>query len=110
MNKKITRNLLMLFIGISVSTYTYTNNTIFTEVSFGELIDKITILSIKSERIKDTKKLYNILTELETLENTLNETISLTPEQIELIKQLKQINEKIWVIEDDLRSKASSRI
>ncbi len=77
--------------------------TIKTEVSFGEFLDKITILEIKSERIKDSAKLTNINLEL----NLLNTHWQQHPKsKIDInneIKQLKTINEKLWEIEDDIR-------
>jgi hypothetical protein len=65
------------------------------EVSKGELIDKITILEIKSERVKDTDKLININKELEILKSQEFHT--------ELKESLKKINETLWDIEDAVR-------
>lgn len=76
---------------------------VVTPVSWGELLDKITILQIKSERIRDEKKLLNIRRELDELNATVEQTATLTPAVISLMKDLKQINEKLWVIEDDIR-------
>jgi hypothetical protein len=74
-----------------------------TPVSWGELLDKITILEIKSERIADAKKVANVRKELEELNATVEKTAQLTAATRSLVKELKLINEKLWVIEDDIR-------
>ena len=79
-------------------------NKIFAEISAGELIDKITILEIKQEKIKDASKLQSIKTELTSLQQTLNEHITLDDEIKKLSKELKQINLKLWDIEDGKRN------
>lgn len=76
------------------------------EISVGELIDKYTILDIKSEKIKDDIKLANIVKEKNTLLLTLNDNNYLTLFKSE-IKELKEINEKLWNIEDAIRIKES---
>jgi hypothetical protein len=69
----------------------------------GELIDKITILEIKSERIDDSEKRANVTYELSVLTNALEMAID-TSEQISALSQrLKAVNEKLWEIEDDIR-------
>jgi len=72
-------------------------------VSWGELVDKITILQIKSERITDKAKLFNIHKELEELTRTASEAVTFPPAVVALQQQLKEVNEKLWVIEDDIR-------
>lgn len=79
------------------------SNTITVEVAPGELIDKITILLIKSERITDQGKLDNVRTELATLQAAWEQATTKTPELDKLTSDLKQINEVIWDIEDDIR-------
>ena len=79
-------------------------NKIFAEISAGELIDKITILKIKQEKIKDASKLQSIKTELTSLQETLNEHITLDDEIKKLSEELKQINLKLWDIEDGKRN------
>jgi tetratricopeptide (TPR) repeat protein len=79
--------------------------SVITEVQVGELIDKMTILQIKSERIKDKEKLKNIRAELETLLVTQQQHIPSIKELENLTKELKEVNEKLWVIEDDIREK-----
>ncbi len=79
--------------------------SIVAEISLGELIDKITILRIKQEQIKDTKKLRNVNVELKLLYHTLCEIIAITPELLESMDHLKKINYKLWVVEDDIRIK-----
>ena len=79
-------------------------NKIFAEISAGELIDKITILEIKQEKIKDASKLQSIKTELTSLQQTLNEHITLNDEIKKLSEELKQINLKLWDIEDGKRN------
>ena len=71
------------------------------EVSVGELIDKITILEIKQERIEDKAKLTHVNTELAILEDILEQEGILVPE--ELAKELKTINTELWEAEDIIR-------
>ena len=76
---------------------------ILTEISAGELLDKITILEIKLVKIKDKKNLLEINKEYESLKETKNSNIKLTKNLEKLIIQLKEINLKLWDIEDKLR-------
>ena len=78
-------------------------------VSPGEVLDKITILEIKSERISDPEKVSNVRRELELLQKTWEETIRDTDEIQKLHAQLKEINEALWEIEDDIRDKERAR-
>lgn len=80
------------------------SNTIFAPVSLGELIDKITILEIKKEKI-NSSKLDNVLKELNFLKRIL-EKINLNIDQ-PLIEKLKNINRDLWDIEDEIRNKES---
>lgn len=73
------------------------------EISPGELIDKITILMIKSERVKDPAKLENVRTELTLLEDARGKQITASPDLQVLEGELKTINETLWEIEDDIR-------
>ncbi len=78
---------------------------VHTPVSWGELLDKMTILEIKSERIADKGKLANIGRELEELRRTVAEAAPGMPESVkDVIRELKRTNEKLWVIEDDIRN------
>ena len=78
-------------------------NKILVEVSVGELLDKISILEIKQEKIKDPEKLKFINTEHSILKDQLNNNVK-SDEKIEkLFQSLKDINAKLWVIEDDKR-------
>ena len=78
-------------------------NKIIIEVSVGELLDKISILEIKQEKIKDQEKLEFINLEHKILKDQLNQSVK-TDEKIEnLFKSLKEINAKLWIIEDDKR-------
>jgi hypothetical protein len=72
------------------------------EVSPGELLDKITILEIKSRRIRDPEKRRNILVELDLLHN-VREVLALPPGVDRLTQELKTVNETIWEIEDKVR-------
>jgi transcriptional regulator of nitric oxide reductase len=74
-------------------------------VSPGEVLDKITILEIKSERMSDPEKVANVRVELALLQETWNENIRDTREIQSLHAQLKDINEALWEIEDDIRDK-----
>ncbi|RBW48116.1 DUF6165 family protein [Marinobacter sp. F3R11] len=78
-------------------------------VSFGEVLDKITILEIKSERIKDEVKLQNVRLELDELSATWNEAVKDQNAISELRKQLKAVNEELWVIEDDIRDEEAAQ-
>ncbi len=78
-------------------------NKILVEVSVGELLDKISILEIKSEKIKDPEKLKYIKDEYKILKNQLNKNIKNYNEIESLYNSLKEINSKLWVIEDDKR-------
>ncbi|MBF0099834.1 MAG: hypothetical protein HQK77_02905 [Desulfobacterales bacterium] len=78
-------------------------SSICVEISAGELIDKITILEIKCERITDTEKLVNVRRELEALEQAKVMSIHSTPELVDITAQLKSINLKLWLVEDELR-------
>ncbi len=78
-------------------------NKILVEVSVGELLDKISILEIKSEKIKDPKKLNFIIDEYNILKDQLNTNIKIYSEIETLYNSLKEINSKLWVIEDDKR-------
>ena len=78
-------------------------NKIIVEVSTGELLDKISILEIKKEKIKDPDKLKFINDEHSILKDQLNKNIK-TDDKIEkLFQSLKEINSKLWTIEDDKR-------
>tara|TARA_B100000378_G_scaffold84554_1_gene66564 strand:+ start:912 stop:1301 length:390 start_codon:yes stop_codon:yes gene_type:complete len=78
-------------------------NKIIVEVSVGELLDKISILEIKKEKIKDAEKLKFINNEHSILKNQLDENIKSDEKLNNLYKSLKEINSKLWVIEDDKR-------
>ncbi|MDC0415795.1 DUF6165 family protein [Candidatus Pelagibacter sp.] len=78
-------------------------NKILVEVSVGELLDKISILEIKQEKIKDHEKLKFINDEHAILKSQLKQKVK-TDEKLEkLFQSLKEINSKLWVIEDDKR-------
>jgi hypothetical protein len=76
---------------------------ILTEISAGELLDKIAILEIKLVKIKDKENLLEINKEYESLKETKNSNIKLTKNLEKLIIQLKDINLKLWDIEDKKR-------
>ena len=78
-------------------------NKILVEVSVGELLDKISILEIKQEKIKDSEKLKFINEEHSILKNQLNNNVKSDQKLNELFESLKQINAKLWVIEDNKR-------
>ena len=78
-------------------------NKIIVEVSIGELLDKISILEIKQEKIKDSEKLKFINNEHLILKNQLEKKIKSDYKLEELFQSLKKINSKLWVIEDDKR-------
>ena len=76
---------------------------ILTEISAGELLDKMTILEIKLDKIRDKKNLLEISKEYESLKETKKSNIKLTKDLENLIIQLKEINLKLWDIEDKTR-------
>lgn len=78
-------------------------------VSFGEVLDKITILEIKSERIADPAKLKNVRLELDELSRTWDEAVPDQAAIAELRRQLKAVNESLWVIEDDIRDQEAAQ-
>jgi hypothetical protein len=82
-------------------------NEVLVPVSVGELLDKITILQIKSERIDDQNKQVNIRKELSALLETCRKnSIDVTHA---LVRELKAVNEELWVIEDDIRDKERAK-
>ena len=82
---------------------------IMVEVSPGELIDKITILEIKTERISDKKALDHVHSELTMLRTLFEKNIRRTEPLEVLIEKLKTINQKLWGIEDDIRQCEQSK-
>ena len=78
-------------------------NKILVEVSVGELLDKISILEIKQEKIKDPEKLKFINDEHSILKDQLDSNIKSDEKLNNLFQSLKDINAKLWVIEDDKR-------
>ena len=78
-------------------------NKILVEVSVGELFDKISILEIKKEKIKDPKKLKHINDEYNILDEQLKKNVNSDEKITKLFHTLKEINSKLWVIEDDKR-------
>ena len=78
-------------------------NKIIVEVSIGELLDKISILEIKQVKIKDPEKLKFINNELSILKNQLENNVKSDEKLDNLYQSLKEINAKLWVIEDDKR-------
>lgn len=77
-------------------------------ISVGELIDKITILKIKSRRIRDDSKLINIRAELESLLLCCRK-VGIDP-QLQLASQLEAVNEELWDIEDKIRDKERGKV
>ena len=78
-------------------------NKILVEISVGELLDKISILEIKKEKIKDPEKLNFINCEYKILKDQLNQNVKSDKKLDKLFQSLKEINAKLWVIEDDKR-------
>ena len=76
---------------------------IYSEISAGELFDKISILEIKKNKIKDKTKRNIVLKELSSLQVTVNENIEKSKSLTKLYKKLKSVNLKLWKIEDDIR-------
>ena len=78
-------------------------NKIIVEVSIGELLDKISILEIKQEKIKDPEKLKFIKNEYSILKDQLEKNVKSDDKLNNLFQSLKEINSKLWVIEDNKR-------
>ncbi len=78
-------------------------NKILVEVSVGELLDKLSILEIKQEKIKDSEKLKYINDEYKILKDQLSKNVKSDEKLSKLFISLKEINSKLWVIEDDKR-------
>ncbi len=78
-------------------------------VSYGELLDKIAILQIKSERMTDPAKLVNVRNELGALESTWLAHPAASADVARLRQELKAVNERLWVIEDDIRLKEKAQ-
>ena len=78
-------------------------NKIIVEVSVGELLDKISILEIKKEKIKDPEKLRFIFNEHSILKDQLEKNVKSDKKLEKLFQELKEINAKLWIIEDDKR-------
>ena len=78
-------------------------NKILVEVSIGELFDKISILEIKKKNIKDVEKLKFINEEFDVLKDQLDKNVKSDEKLEKLFQSLKEINAKLWIIEDDKR-------
>ena len=78
-------------------------NKILVEVSVGELLDKISILEIKKEKIKDSDKLQFISDEYKILKSEFDKNVKSDDRLDKLFDVLKEINSRLWVIEDDKR-------
>jgi transcriptional regulator of nitric oxide reductase len=84
-------------------------DNILVPVSPAEVLDKITILEIKSERMTDPAKLDNVRVELELLRQTWSKSVPDDPAVQRLHTRLKEVNEALWQIEDDIRDKERLR-
>lgn len=82
---------------------------ILVPVSFGELLDKVAILQIKSERMSDPAKLANVRKELSALEQTWMAHPAAGNDVAKLRADLKAVNERLWAIEDDIRVKEQAQ-
>ena len=78
-------------------------NKILVEVSIGELLDKISILEIKLDKIKDSENLKFISNEHSILKKQLDNNVKSDEKLLKFFQSLKEINEKLWVIEDEKR-------
>ena len=84
-------------------------NDILIPISPGELLDKITILQIKAERIADPAKVANVKIELEMLEKVWSDNVDNDATIEALTAELKSVNEKLWEIEDDIRDEERNK-
>ena len=83
--------------------------SINTEISFGEFLDKLTILDIKCERIQDADKLKNVKHERDVLNKIWKESEKSSVDISAEYNELKKINEHLWEIEDDIRDKERNK-
>lgn len=83
--------------------------SVLIEVGAGELIDKITILKIKAQRMTDPAKLRNVNHELTVLTQACRENLAPSAELDRLENELREVNEALWVIEDDIRACEDAR-
>jgi hypothetical protein len=81
-----------------------TSNAILIEVSPGELIDKLTILEIKLDRMRDAQKLRNVETEHATLRSAYETHVPALETLGSLVDELREVNLRLWTIEDNIRS------
>jgi hypothetical protein len=79
------------------------------EISYGDLIDKMTILEIKKEQLKDPIKLHNVCTEFNSIKATYDQSVHASDTIQTLIAELKKINLKLWMLEDDIREKERTK-
>jgi len=84
-------------------------NEILIPISPGELLDKITILQIKVERMTDPVKVANVKTELDMLSKVWSEAVEVDAEIATLTAELKAVNEALWEIEDDIRDEERNK-
>jgi len=94
---------------ISNQQPTTNSDEIQVPISPGELLDKITILQIKSERIDDPAKLANVNTEVTLLMTVWRNSVDVDAVISELGRELKRINEQLWQIEDDIRNEEHNK-
>ena len=87
------------------------NSTIkpIVQVSWGELIDKMTILEIKEQRLKSTNAVANVRRELATLASVVHDILLQRPDLASVKTQLRSINEALWDIEDEIRAKEAAK-
>jgi hypothetical protein len=84
-------------------------NEVLIPISPGELLDKITILQIKAERIADPIKVANVKTELDMLSKVWSEAVAVDAEITAITAELKAVNEALWEIEDDIRDEERNK-
>lgn len=82
---------------------------ILVPISPGELLDKITILQIKTERIEDATKVANVKIELSALTKVWSESVTEDETVTAIHDELKSVNESLWVIEDDIRDEERNK-
>lgn len=112
--KKVLVLSLTLLLSPAIALCNLAVEKVFVQTAIGELVDKITILEIKSNKITDPVKLKNINKELTILTESLEELYTKIPPCKKTITQklkelLKIINEKMWQIEDDIRDKERTK-
>ncbi len=101
------KRLILIYFGIT--TLLSAEQQILAPISTGDLVDKITILQVKEQKIQDPEKLRNITYELSLLQKTLQESVPVNSQLEQLMHELFQTNQTLWNTEDAIRAKEAKK-